>query len=284
MRKKNELIILLFSIFFIFLFSIGHIFGSNMDFLSQHIVFPNYLRDLFYSSGKLIPSFMVHLGGGQNIFNIAYYGVLNPIILVSYFFPFIKMIDYIVISNIILFIVSNLLFYSFIKSKFDEKISLFLTFIFMFSGPLFFQFHRHFMFVNYMPFLILCLINIDRKKYSRMILYIFLIIMTSFYYSIPSILVIIIYFIYVNFADFDVRDFFKFLFYIFISILMSCILIIPVFYSIISTRSGGVVFDYSLFIPYLNLDNILYGGYSVGLTSICFISFIYLLFCRNKKN
>ena len=277
--KRDKLIIFLFGLV------LGLIFirsGSSMDFLNQHIVFPNYLRELFYSSGEIVPSFMVHIGGGQNIFNIAYYGLLSPIILISYLLPFIRMLDYIVIGNIILFILSNLLFYKFISNKFSN--GLFLTFLFMFSGPLLFQFHRHFMFVNYMPFLILSLINLDNKKYIRLIIDIFLIIMTSFYYSIPSILCIIIYYIYINFEEFNIRKLFRFIGYIFISILMSSVLIIPVIYSVISTRSGGSVFNLSLLIPNINMDNILYGGYSVGLTSICFISFIYLLFSKSKKN
>lgn len=253
-----------------------------MDFLNQHIVFPNYLREVFYSSFKIIPNFMIHIGSGQNVFNIAYYGLLSPIIMISYLFPFMRMLDYIIISNIILFVLSNLLFYKFIKDKFDN--SLFLTFIFMLSGPILFQFHRHFMFVNYMPFLILALINIDNKKYSRLVIDVFLIIMTSFYYSIPSILVILIYFIYVNFNEFSIKKLLRFICYIFISILMSSILLIPVIYSILSTRSGVNSFDISLLIPNINLDNILYGGYSVGLTSICFISFIYLLFSKKKNN
>ena len=277
--KRDKLIIILFSLV------LGLIFirsGSSMDFLSQHIVFPNYLRELFYSSGKIIPGFMMHIGAGENIFNIAYYGLLNPIIIISYLFPFLKMLDYIIISNIILYILSNLLFYKFISNKFDNP--LFLTFLFMLSGPILFQFHRHFMFVNYMPFLILSLICVDRKKNIGLIFNIFLIIMTSFYYSIPSILVILIYYIYINFDKFSFKKFLKFVSYVFISILMASILLVPVIYSILSTRSGSSDFSLSLFIPNINMDNILYGGYSVGLTCICFISFLYLLFSKNKKN
>ena len=173
--KRNYLIIILFSLLLVLLFIFNGMFGSSVDFLSQHVVFPNYLREVFYSSGRIIPSFMPHIGSGQNVFNIAYYGLLNPIILFSYFFPFIKMTHYIIFSNIIIYIVSNLLFYRFIKDKFNN--SLFLTFLFMLAGPMLFQFHRHFMFVNYMPFLILSLINIDKKRYSRLVIDIFLIIM-----------------------------------------------------------------------------------------------------------
>lgn len=278
MKRRNELIIIIFSLLLGVLFIR---FGSSMDYLTQHIVFPDYLREMFYKTGKIIPSFMTHIGAGENVFNIAYYGLLNPIILVSYLLPFVKMLDYIVVTNIILFTVSSLLFYKFV-GKFKNP--LFLTLLFMLSGPIVFQFHRHFMFVNYMLFLILAFINIDKKKYLRLIIDLFFIIMISFYYSIPSILCIIIYYVYVNFEKFDFKKFLKFIGYIFISILMSGILLIPTFCSIISTRSGGLFIDFSLLIPNINLDNILYGGYSVGLTSICFISFIYLLFSKKKNN
>ena len=53
--KKDKLIIVLFSLVLGLIFIR---FGSSMDFLNQHIVFPNYLRELFYSSGKIIPGFI----------------------------------------------------------------------------------------------------------------------------------------------------------------------------------------------------------------------------------
>ena len=35
----------------------------------------------------------MNLGGGQNIYNFAYYGLYNPVILLSYALPFVKMGD-----------------------------------------------------------------------------------------------------------------------------------------------------------------------------------------------
>ena len=82
-----------------------NMFGSDTDWINQHTVFPEYLRQLFYDTKTLIPNFSLNYGAGQNIFNIAYYGLLNPIILLSYLFPFIKMTHYIMgISIIILYI------------------------------------------------------------------------------------------------------------------------------------------------------------------------------------
>jgi hypothetical protein len=283
-KYRNEIIIIFINLFIVSLFCFTNIFGSTMDFLTQHIVFPNYLRELFYSSGKIIPNFMAHMGAGQNIFNIAYYGLMSPIILFSYFFPFIKMIDYIVISNIILLIISNLLFYRFLKYSFNSKMSLFLTLLFSFSGPILFHFHRHFMFVNYMPFLLLGLINVNKGKWNRVIIDVFLIIMASFYYSIPSIICLIIYYAYINFDSFNFKSFLKFLSYIFVSILMSSILLLPTFYSILSSRAGSSVLDLSLLFPNFDLSNILYGAYSTGLSSILIIGILYLFYSKKKNN
>ena len=281
MKRKNEIIIILINILVIITTLKTNIFGSTLDFLNQHIVFPEYLRNTFYETGKIIPS-TITIGGIENIYNIAYYGLLNPIILISYLFPFIKMIDYIIISNIILLISSSVLFYKFMKTKFNDSVSITTTLLFSLSGPLIFQFHRHFMFVNYMPFLILALINIEKNKKINLIIDIFLIIMTSFYYSIPSIMTIVIYYIYKNFKN--IKEISKIMIYITIPILMSGIMLLPTLEAILGTRTNGNAFDITLLIPNINLDNILYGAYSVGLTSIAFIALIYLVYTKKKEN
>ena len=47
------------------------IFGSNVDWLSQHSVFPEYFRQQFYETGTVFPEFAANIGGGQNIYNFA---------------------------------------------------------------------------------------------------------------------------------------------------------------------------------------------------------------------
>ena len=77
-------------IFFLTLFLVfltikgGYIFGSNMDWMKQHSVLPDYFRNLFYQTGNLFPNFAPQLGGGQNIFYLAYYGLYNPFILLIF--------------------------------------------------------------------------------------------------------------------------------------------------------------------------------------------------------
>ena len=61
----------------------NNIFGSNTDWINQHTVIPEYLRQTFYQTGKLLPNLSLNYGGGQNIYNFSYYGLLSPLILPS---------------------------------------------------------------------------------------------------------------------------------------------------------------------------------------------------------
>ena len=74
-----------FTFFFCWWFVGRHgIFGAKVDWLSQHSVLPDYFRQQFYATGKIFPEFAPNLGGGQNIYHFAYYGLYSPLILPSY--------------------------------------------------------------------------------------------------------------------------------------------------------------------------------------------------------
>lgn len=290
-RKDYRNILILFSMGLIIILTIflsGNIFGANMDWINQHTVLPEYFRQYFYETKKLIPDIIYNLGLGENSFNFSYYGLLNPIILISYFFPFIKMTDYIIISSIVLYFASIYLFYKFLKPKFNIKLTTLLTFIFMCSSPILFHFHRHIMFVNYMPFLLMALINIDdfEKKSNRifLILNILCLILSSYYFSIGAILVIFIYYIYLNFEK-AFKDKLKILIPILISVLMSAILLIPSLFAILNNRTSlnEPINLISLLIPNFNYSNILYGSYSLGLFSVSIIGIVNLLFKKEKS-
>ena len=42
------------------------VFGANMDWISQHSVFPEYFRQQFYKTGQFFPEYAANIGGGQN--------------------------------------------------------------------------------------------------------------------------------------------------------------------------------------------------------------------------
>ena len=137
-------------------------FGSTIDWDTQHYLFPDYFRKLFYQTKDLFPNFAFHLGNGQNIYNLSYYGYLSPIILISYLLPFIKMITYIQVSSVFLVWLSIVLLYKWLRKQFEFKTTAFSIIIFTLTSSLLFNAHKQIMFINYLPFLILGLIAVDK--------------------------------------------------------------------------------------------------------------------------
>jgi len=286
----NVFLIILLLLFYVLISTnfLTCLYGSKVDWDCQHWAIPDYFRKLFYETGNLFPNFAFNLGNGQNIFYFSYYGLLSPIILISYLFPFIKMVDYIQITSIIGMIGSVILFYKWILNKFDSRTAFLSTIMFVASVPLLFHSHRHIMFVNYMPFLILALMGVDKyfeeNKKCLLIISVFLIIMTSYFFSVSSIFLIVIYGIYkffekninINFKLF-IREGMKFLVPILVSILMSCLVILPTFYVILSGRSDSNVSVTLLeqLIPSFNINKIFYHSYSPGLTALSFIALLF---------
>ena len=295
---KNYLLIIIFCLIALYLvIPENAIFGSKIDWVSQHIVFPDYFRKLFYSTGNIFPNFALSIGSGQNIFNFSYYGLLNPIIMISYLLPFVSMKNYIVVTNVLLYIFFGLALYYFLKSKYKKNSSLLTTLIILSAGPVLFHFHKHFMFVDYLPFLVLGLIGTDKyfKDGSRILLVIstFLIIMISYYYSILSIGVLCIYALYkyleknkkVTIKEMLIEAF-KYLIPIFIGILMASILLLPTVYVLLTGRvaTNNSIELINLLLPKFNIAAILYDNYSLGLTAVAILSLFYFYISKKCEN
>ena len=273
-----------------------YIFGSKIDWGFQHFAFPDYFRKLFYKTGNVFPNFALNIGGGQNIYYFAYYGLLSPIVFISYLLPFVPMSFYIAFISLVLGVISIWLFYKWIKGfNFDSDLCLVLSLIFACASPLLFQSHRHIMFVNYMPFLLLGLIGV-RKYFSDgskflMMISIFLMIMTSYFYSVGGIICLTIYGIYeyLKRNEFNFQSFFKegFLFagYVIISVMMAGVILLPVMYALKNGRADSLshISFLKAITPSLNFDFLLYKSYSVGLPAISLFSVIYLIFKRKDR-
>ncbi len=290
-----SILIISFFIFFLIIVNYKYYYGSTVDWYSQHIAFPEYFRSLFYKTKDLFPSFAFHIGSGQNIYNFSYYGFLSPIVLISYLLPFINMTNYIIISTITSVLISAILVYFFIKKHgFLPRISFLVAFLFLFTTSLTFHSHRHIMFINYMPFLIMGFYGVDRKlikqKSTLLAISVFFLAMTSYYYSICGIISLVIYGIYrylcVN-KTITLKKFLKdgiiFILPILIGILMAGIVLIPTFYVILNGR--GETFNSitlkSLFMPGIHVSYFVYDSYGIGLTSLVILAIINLF---NKKN
>lgn len=301
MLKKiiKILSILLLPIIVIFLFNkLGLLYGSQTDWINQHIIYADYFRELFYKTGNIIPEFSLNIGAGQNIFNFAYYGLLNPIILLSYMLPFVRMDHYITYTIILSIMTTFILIKKWLtNNNYDKKLSLTISILFILSGPIIFHTHRHIMFINYFPFLILGLIAIDKyykeKRSWLIILSIFLIIMISYYYSVVSLITLFSYALYKYLKDhthlvtsdltqYIVKTTGNFL----LGIMISVFFLLPIIGVILNGRSefNTGIKVINLLIPNFNIEYILYDSYSTGLTVIALLSIIYSFISKKKEN
>ena len=174
------------------------VFGSKVDWISQHSVFPDYFRQQFYDTGDFFPEFALDIGGGQNIYHFAYYGLYSPVFWLSYLLPFVKMSDYLIVASLVCLTASIILFHCWLKKRGFSPIICFLTAcLFLLAAPMIFQSYNQIMFVNYMPFLCMGLWGVDSflEKGSSFlyILSVFFMILISFYFSVGGILVLILY-------------------------------------------------------------------------------------------
>ena len=259
------------------------IFGAKVDWLSQHSVLPDYFRQQFYATGKLFPEFAANLGGGQNIYHFAYYGLYSPLILPSYLLPFVKMSDYIMAVSITGLTASVLLFYYWLKSrKTDTGTAFILSLMFLLAGPMIGQYSGQIMFVDYMPFLCLALIGVDRyfeqEKSALFTVSVFLMIMTSFYFSIGGMLALVLYGLHRYFEQREeckvtvsafLRDGLCFVRPMFLAVLMSCFFLVPTALALTGGRSKGQNTSLAaIFIPQITVERFAYSIYGIGLTTL----------------
>ncbi len=279
----------------------GHIYGSVLDWASQHSVIPDYFRKLFYETGQFIPSLAANLGAGENIYYISYYGLLSPVILLSYLLPFVEMAHYIAAVSIISIIADIILFFIWSRRRYDNFISTLLTAMFSVAGPMILHSHRHIMFIIYMPLLLAAFFCVDlfieKNIKAPLAITVFLIVMTSYFFSVSAIVCITVYavFCYLECINNGIvkrkysasADFFrvggKFALTVIVGILLSCVLIVPTAFAIMNGRdltNSGI--SLANFLPTVKLDAFTFGSYSMGLSSFAVFSVIDIFLSEKK--
>lgn len=261
------------------------VFGSKVDWISQHSVLPDYFRQQFYNTGQLFPEFAANIGGGQNIYNFAYYGLYSPAVLISYFLPFVKMSDYMMAAGVISLLAAVLLFYKWILRRgITSRLSFLTALLFLLSGPMIYHSYNQIMFVNYMPFLCLAFLGVDRyfekQKAGLYTISVFFMILTSFYFSIGGMFALVLYGIYryaegkeklgenIKILGF-VSDGFRFLLPMLTAVLMSAVLLVPTAMALVGGREGGHKTELSaLLIPEIPIFRVVYTPYGIGLTTL----------------
>ena len=261
------------------------VFGSKVDWISQHSVLPDYFRQQFYNTGQLFPEFAANIGGGQNIYNFAYYGLYSPVVLISYFLPLVKMSDYMMAAGVISLLAAVLLFYKWLLRRgITSRLSFLTALLFLLSGPMIYHSYNQIMFVNYMPFLCLAFLGVDRyfekQKAGLYTISVFLMILTSFYFSIGGMFALVLYGIYryaegkekvgenIKILGF-VSDGFRFLLPMLTAVLMSAVLLVPTAMALVGGREGGHKTALSaLLIPEIPIFRVVYTPYGIGLTTL----------------
>ena len=305
------------TLFFCWMFCLRWgVFGAKVDWISQHSVIPDYFRKQFYATGKLFPEFAMNLGGGQNIYNYSYYGLYSPLFLLSYALPFVKMSTYVIVMEILCLIASVLLLYLWLNRKgFGRAVSFAVAVIFLLTGPMICQSYSQIMFVNYMPFLILAMMGVDRyfEKRSSGLLAVstFLMIMTSFYFSIGGMLALVIYGIHCYGRKLEgkneratVKGFLcegmRFLLPMIFAVLASGVLLVPTAFALIGRSSGessggnanaeslsvllgsgnATKILKGLFFPQLRLSGVFYSPYGLGFGTLMLTVLVATMFGR----
>lgn len=278
----------------------SYIYGSTIDWLTQHSVLPDYFRQSFYETKRLFPEFNLNLGAGQNSYNFSYYGFMNPVILISYFLPFVSMETYISVSSIVVVLLSIYIFYFWIKSNkcVSNQVLYVVTILFACAGPLLYHSHKQVMFMDYIPFLLLAFMGVDRlfskNKKLLLILSITFMFLTSYFFAVSGMVAITVYALYKNFSlkendshvytipkgknafwYFGLRFFASCV----IGVMLSCVILLPSLMAILTGRGttcgDNKISLLRLIIPKYPTDDLFYVPYGIGITGIAALALIY---------
>lgn len=263
----------------------------------EYIKYAESFRNIFYNTKELLPDFSLAINSGINLYSLVEYGFLSPITFISYLLPFVSMTNYYILSIIILVITSTILLYKFLYNhKYSSEVCFISSYLFILSTSITYNSHSNLVLINYMPFLILSLMGVDKifkdNKSYLLIISLFLSLMTNLKYSLFSIIVILIYALYKYLKKMykpTLKTFIKTLISIIgpilVSLLCTSILLVPVIYLYLDTPSTNevIVNLKDLLLPSINTNNILYSSLGIGLTSIVLISIINF-FKNNKSN
>lgn len=105
---------------------------------------------------------------------------------------------YLMVAGTLCLVASVVLFDIWLKKRqMQRDIRVLVSMLFLLAGPMIYQTCHQVMFINYMPFLCLALIGVDcyfdQHKAGLYIIGTFLMIMTSFYFSLGGILALVVY-------------------------------------------------------------------------------------------
>lgn len=271
----------------------GWFFGSEGDWFSQHVAIAESLRQTMLSGHELLPQW-IGLGGGSNSYDFAYYGLLRPDILISCLMPDVEM-KYVIAGYAAFSVICSGWFcYGWLQKRGKTRWISFAGAVLFVSATCFYHAHHQIMFVNYMPFLVLALIGVDkaveRRKISLLAVSVVLIILHSFYYAPACICVIGIYALHrlmetgrLAGKNQWLTGLSRIIFAVALAIGMAMVILLPVAFDILSTvKDGGNAARKTLEVLDLSMNGLLYNSYGCGMTLVTLYTL--LLAVRKKEN
>ena len=282
-RKKNLIQTMIYTAILVALFVCliglilpeGCFYGSTTDWYNQHVTLAETIRKTCLQE-KTLASAWISLGGGSNGFQFAYYGYYRPDIIIGCLLPQVPMTVLIPLYALCCYLAAVLLMEYWLRLEGLSPFVAFFGSMLFLLADCFFQTHRQIMFVNYLPFLILALIFLKKRRFALMSVSLTLVYLHSFYYAIAC-LAVIGWFAIGMLRREDKTGKKKLLFQgvvsVFLSVGMAMMLLLPTFLAILEHRHSGekATTMADLIVP--NAQNLLYSPYGMGLTIIC----VYLL-------
>ena len=274
--------------------------GSQIDWISQHTVLAEYFRQRFYSTHEFFPQFASELGGGQNIYNFAYYGLYSPLVLLSYAFPFLSMEVWFQIMGILTHTADGVLCFFWLNRHLKKPYSICGAMVLMCSSAVVYHTYAQVMFVDYLPFLLLMLIGVDtcRKTKGKVLLIIGAMgtVLTSFYFAPAAFTAVGIYVLCGTKIESTgkgtgrlksvllfLKDCLWQLFPVFYGSVLSAFYLCPVLCTLAGGRSGGKDIQAAdLFVPDVTVGKYLYKPYGLGMTAIAVMA-VCMWIIRGRK-
>lgn len=243
----------------------GYVFGSQIDWLSQHVALAETIRTACLSQHTLLPDW-IGLGSGANGFQFAYYGFLRPDVLVGCLLPEISMTTIFCGYTLLFGWFSVLLCYRWLRCEgHTPEMSVLCSVLFMTAGAMF-QWHRQIMFVNYLPFLLLAFMALRTGRKWVLPLLIFAICTSSFYYAPACLIAIGWYWFRLE----GRQCWWHWLANAALGCGMVAMLLLPTAYTLLEYRAGGArtVTLSELLTPDVQLSGLLVSAYGIGVSLV----------------
>lgn len=241
----------------------GYVFGSQIDWLSQHVALAETIRTACLSQHTLLPDW-IGLGSGANGFQFAYYGFLRPDVLVGCLLPALSMTTIFCGYTLLFGGLSVLLCYRWLRCEgHTPEMSVLCSVLFMTAGAMF-QWHRQIMFVNDLPFLLLAFIALRTGRKWALPLLIFAFCTSSFYYAPACLIVLAWYWVRLE----GWRFWRKWMGSAILGCGMAAMLLLPTACVLLEHRAGsaGNISWKVLLLPDVQLSGLLVSAYGIGVS------------------